>query len=76
MRKIELKNFHNQGFGWACRVCEKALKTGSEEKSRLLREGEAENKNPVLSNRALAGWRDERQTELICRRCGLTETVI
>ena len=75
MPNNELKYFHNQGFGWVCKMCEQNLSTPTKEKSRLLREGEAESKDPVLSNAALAQWKDAEQTELICRRCGTTEKV-
>jgi hypothetical protein len=73
--KKELKNFHNEGFGWVCKACEQNSQTKSEERSRLLREGEAESKDPVFSNPAMARWNDEKQTELICQQCGMSETV-
>ncbi|MGI8544214.1 MAG: hypothetical protein ACR2MD_12170 [Aridibacter sp.] len=73
MKKLELNNFYNEGFGWICKNCEKDLKTVNEEKSRLMREGEAESKNPDLSNKAMAKWTDSEQKTLICPRCETTE---
>lgn len=73
----ELKDFHNDGFGWKCKHCERELerqKSNSEPAhSRLMREGEAESKNPEFSNLALAKWADAAQRTLICPRCGITE---
>jgi hypothetical protein len=75
MKRIELKDFYNDGFGWICRHCESELKeTDSKENhSRLLREGEAESKTPEFSNRAMAKWLDPSQRVLVCPRCGITE---
>ena len=73
----ELKDFYNDGFGWKCKHCERELERRKEdsapEHSRLMREGEAESKNPELSNLALAKWADDAQRTLICPRCGITE---
>jgi hypothetical protein len=73
----ELNDFYNDGFGWICRHCERETESDSQpqETSRLMTEGEAENKAPELSNRALAKWADAAQTRLICPRCGITEAV-
>jgi hypothetical protein len=79
--KIELEDFYNDGFGWICKQCERELKEQNisdspavaETHSRLLREGEAESKNPRLSNPALARWTDKAQRALMCPRCGITE---
>lgn len=77
MEKVELNNFYNDGFGWICRACERELKGESESKSqnlsRLMREGEAESKQPKMSNQALAKWADPTQKTLICPRCQVTE---
>ena len=76
MTRIELEDFYNDGFGWICKHCERELKeaeTGSHAQSRLMREGEAESKNPRLSNAALAKWADKAQRTLMCPRCGITE---
>lgn len=79
MDKIELNDFYNDGFGWICRACELELKRDSEKEnqsiSRLMREGEAESKQPKMSNQALAKWADPAQRTLQCPRCGITETV-
>ena len=75
MKRIELNDFYNDGFGWICRACERELKEtdGEQTRARLLREGEAESKNPALSNQALAKWADAAQRILTCPRCGVTE---
>ncbi len=73
---MELNDFYNDGFGWKCRQCERELtaQTSAEaNQSRLLTEGETENKQPKFSNLALAKWFDKAQTTLICPRCGITE---
>lgn len=75
---IELHDFYNDGFGWICRQCERELKPEPKddgELSRMFREGEAESKQPVMSNLALAKWTDKTQRTLVCPRCGLTELV-
>ena len=73
---LELNDFYNDGFGWVCRHCERELREPDEtEHSRLLREGEAESKQPQFSNRALAKWADAEQRTLVCPRCGITEPV-
>jgi hypothetical protein len=72
----ELKHFHNSGFGWICRKCEVESTLEPEStQSRLMREGEAESKNPQLSNRSLARWADRERTTLECPHCGTIETV-
>ncbi len=70
----QLNDFYNDGFGWVCRACERELKPEQTEAvSRLLREGEAESKNPTLANPALAKWADPERRTLTCPRCGITE---
>ena len=77
MEKIELNDFYNEGFGWICRHCERDLakQKGAKDskQSRLMREGEAESKQPLFSNIALAKWADKAQRTLLCPRCGITE---
>ena len=77
MEKIELNDFYNAGFGWICRTCEREFKQESETEnqnlSRLMREGEAESKQPKMSSKALAKWADPAQRTLMCPRCGITE---
>lgn len=79
MEQIELKDFRNDGFGWKCKHCENELERlkgdDKQEHSRLMREGEAESKNPEFSTLALAKWADAAQTTLICPRCGIVEAV-
>jgi len=75
---IELEDFYNNGFGWICRHCERELKkqensSSLHRHSRLMREGEAESKQPAFSNLALAKWADIEQRTLTCPRCGITE---
>lgn len=75
---IEIDNFYNAGFGWICRGCERALSTGSPSSdgpARILTEGEAESRSPVMSNAALARWADPLRSVLMCPRCGITEPV-
>ena len=75
----ELQNFYNKGFGWICRACERDFekrdKNEDKTSSRLLREGEAESRQPELSTEALAKWADKAQTTLTCPRCGITQPV-
>ncbi len=69
-------NFFNDGFGWQCRWCTKELGgkvSDGDSLSRLMSEGEAENKAPSLSLPALARWADPARSTLECRRCGITE---
>lgn len=74
---IELNDFYNDGFGWICKACERELKEDGdafvEKLSRLMREGEAESKQPRFSNLALARWFDKARRTLMCPRCGVTE---
>jgi ribosomal protein L40E len=71
-----LRHFHNDGFGWICRKCETELDgEATSGHSRLLKEGEAESKKPDLSTKAIAQWNDEERTELVCPRCGATESI-
>ncbi len=72
----ELNDFYNEGFGWICKHCERDLALACdpfEKQSRILREGEAETKNPVMANIALAKWADPAHRTLVCPRCGITE---
>ncbi len=79
MGKLELNDFYNHGFGWICKLCERELEqleTDSDKKiSRLMSEGEAESKQPELSNLALAKWADKTKQTLMCPRCGIVETI-
>lgn len=76
---IELNDFYNAGFGWICKFCERELKqqekVSDKKFSRLMSEGEAESKQPELSNLALAKWTDKTNQTLMCPRCGITESV-
>ncbi len=75
---IELHDFHNDGTGWVCRHCERELTPKARSNtnhSRMFREGEAESKQPEMSNFALAKWADKTRRTLVCPRCGITELV-
>ena len=74
----EFHDFYNDGFGWVCRHCERELgveKVSTDGLSRMFCEGEAESKQPVMSNIALAKWADKTRRTLVCPRCGITELV-
>jgi hypothetical protein len=77
MEKLVLNDFYNAGFGWICKHCERELASqnniADNKTSRLMTEGEAESRNPELSNLALAKWADVAQRTLTCPRCGITE---
>ncbi|MGI8786150.1 MAG: hypothetical protein ACR2HG_00125 [Pyrinomonadaceae bacterium] len=76
MEKLELNDFYNDGFGWICKPCERELEeqnVSNDKASRLMKEGEAESKQPRFSNLALAKWTDAAARTLICPRCGITE---
>jgi hypothetical protein len=70
-----MTNFYNSGFGWICRGCEADLdvESTSQSRSRLMREGESESKNPTFSNKAMAKWHDKEQRTLVCPACGVIE---
>lgn len=78
METTRPENFYNDGFGWICRHCENELKPVQEnllDPSRLLREGEAESKQPKFSTFAMAKWANAEQKVLICPRCGRMEQI-
>jgi hypothetical protein len=74
METIHGSDFVNDGFGWKCRHCARDHKPAGGH-SRFFIEGEAESKQPQLSEPALAKWVDPAQTTLTCPRCGITELV-
>ena len=79
MPRLAYNDFYNDGFGFICRHCEREFKENENSeagrRSRLMREGEAESKQPKFSNSALAKWLDLAQTTLICPNCGITEKI-
>jgi hypothetical protein len=77
MTRLEYNDFYYEGFGFVCKHCERELekKKGSSGPARLMREGEAESKQPELSTLGLAKWLDKAQTTLICPNCGITEKI-
>lgn len=78
MGVLRFTKFKNDGFGWACLNC--AVPADEDEsdtgRSRLMREGESESKNPTLSSTALAKWADRDERILECPRCGAREKAI
>lgn len=72
---LELQDFYNRGFGWICRHCEPVYITNNDEGglSRVMSEGEAESRSPLLSTKGLAKWTDPAHTILTCPECGITE---
>lgn len=74
----EIENFYNDGFGWICKRCEKAVvrenHNQSENLPRVWREGEAETKQPKLAA-PVAKWLDHARTTLVCARCQTMEAV-
>lgn len=74
-----MKNFVNDGYGWACKRCseDETKRASAREPSlpRFFREGEAEEREPRLSTHALARWKDDTRRSLVCPRCGVEEDV-
>lgn len=72
-------NFSNDGFGWICKRCDAEFEAQKprevQQHSRLFREGEAESKQPKLSNLALAKWQNAERSTLVCPTCGIVEKV-
>jgi len=68
------KYFANHGFGWYCISCTENAER-IETNSRLMREGEAESKQPELSQNAMAKWSNADRTEVVCPNCGAVESV-
>ena len=75
---LELDHFINEGFGWVCKHCSAETRARADEnaaRARFFREGEAEDKEPVLSTPALARWTSPTRRALACPRCGIEEMV-
>ena len=77
----EAEHFFNDGYGWTCVRCGRtdaasdAAPSGADALPRFFREGEAEEREPRLSTRALARWKDESRRTLVCARCGVEEAI-
>ncbi len=73
----ETNHFFNLGYGWVCKHCSAAeterLHVTRRRHARFFHEGEAEDKEPVLSTPALARWTDAARQGLSCPRCGIQE---
>jgi protein-arginine kinase activator protein McsA len=73
---FQMENFYKSEFGWICKNCERKSKNEStENRSRLMNEGEAESKTPTFTTSALAKWTDETRQTLTCPNCKTTESV-
>lgn len=86
---LETEHFVNEGYGWLCKHCLTAPHTDDKSedpkpderpastdagRARFFHEGEAEEREPRLSTRALARWRDDGPTRtLFCPECGAQE---
>lgn len=82
----ETEHFINEGYGWACRRCREAddvtktipvadSSSNASALPRFFREGEAEEREPRLSENALARWKDDSHHTLLCTRCGVEEDI-
>ncbi len=73
---IETEHFINRGYGWLCKHCSERtddLAHGTNARARFFTEGEAEEREPVLSASSLARWRDDSHSVLVCPHCGTEE---
>jgi hypothetical protein len=79
LNTIETDHFVNAGFGWVCKHCSPEAESSSgasaAQRARFFTEGEAEEKEPVLSTPTLARWRDATRRILVCPRCGIEEMI-
>jgi hypothetical protein len=74
----ETVHFINTGYGWVCKHCSAEEENATQDenpRARFLREGEAEEKEPVFSTHALARWRDATRQRLVCPRCSIEEAI-
>jgi hypothetical protein len=76
----ETRHFINFGYGWTCKHCRAADAAAPDDntsdertRARFFHEGEAEEREPILSAQALARWRDPAHDTLVCPRCGVEE---
>ena len=72
----ETEHFINRGYGWLCKQCSEQaddLAHDANARARFFTEGEAEEREPVLSAPSLARWRDDSHSVLVCPHCGTEE---
>ena len=72
----ETEHFINRGYGWLCKQCSEQaddLAHDANARARFFTEGEAEEREPVLSAPSLARWRDDLHSVLVCSQCGTEE---
>lgn len=72
MKRSANEKFVNEGHGWICVRCAEVHDSDRHSHSRLLAEGEAENRE--LSTKALARWADPAFTILECPGCGTKDS--
>jgi hypothetical protein len=70
-----LQRFENRGFGWVCRRCDAVPAEPPTERSRLMREGEAEARFSTLASTAMARWANDDRSALECPKCGAFEEI-
>jgi len=67
----QTNHFFNIGYGWLCKHC--SAEDAEHQIHHTPRPASAEGKvNPGLP---LASWKDSSRQALICRRCGIEETI-
>ena len=75
---VSLEMFKYTVFGWICLRCSESAGSDDGEGAGLARffsEGEAEEKDPGISTRGLARWRDASRQILFCPDCHTEERV-
>jgi hypothetical protein len=68
----QTNHFFNIGYGWLCKHC------SAEDAERQIHHTPRSNlhsEQKVNSDLPLASWKDSSRQTLICRRCGIEETI-